>query len=436
MTPIRTGWILLGIVALYLALGAAYAVRTPAWQNPDEPAHYNYIAQVAADGCCPVIEPGDWDQTYLDALRANAFAPALLDRITTVEYEDHQPPLYYLLAALLYRLTPDLIALRLLSVLFGAVAVLAAFAVGRLLAPERPAVALVTAALVAFIPQRLAMMASVNNDGLAEGIVGLALWALLLALRSGSARAHLLLGAIIGVGLLTKVTIYWLAGVVPLALVAGWWLAQPRPSLGVLVRRAALCLLPILLMGGLWWARNLSVYGGTDFLGLGAHDAVVVGQPRSADLIAEIGMTAFLQRGVATTFRSFWGQLGWMALPLPAWAYVLIMAGLALAPVGWLLRPRASGARPAWRAAAWLALWLAVALTLAQMILYNMTFIQFQGRYLYPALIPVALALAFGWEGVARRLAGRWALLALVIPALLLPLNAFVLWRVLPLLES
>ncbi|MDI6834774.1 MAG: MarR family winged helix-turn-helix transcriptional regulator, partial [Rhizobiaceae bacterium] len=32
---------------VYLALASLYAIRTPAWQAPDEPAHYNYIRQIA-----------------------------------------------------------------------------------------------------------------------------------------------------------------------------------------------------------------------------------------------------------------------------------------------------------------------------------------------------------------------------------------------------
>ncbi|MDX2139540.1 MAG: hypothetical protein SF123_15755, partial [Chloroflexota bacterium] len=72
---------LLLLAALYLALATLYAVRTPDWQAPDEPAHYNYIAQVAAFGCCPVIEDGDWDNAYLETLKANQFAPDLLTNL-------------------------------------------------------------------------------------------------------------------------------------------------------------------------------------------------------------------------------------------------------------------------------------------------------------------------------------------------------------------
>ena len=55
-------------VLAYLFIAVLYAVNTPAWQVPDEPAHYNYIRQVAEKGCCPEIRPGDWDNTYLEQL--------------------------------------------------------------------------------------------------------------------------------------------------------------------------------------------------------------------------------------------------------------------------------------------------------------------------------------------------------------------------------
>ena len=60
-------WALI-IVLAYLIVGTLYAVYTPNWQIPDEPAHYNYIAQIADDGALPVLEMGDWQQAYQDAL--------------------------------------------------------------------------------------------------------------------------------------------------------------------------------------------------------------------------------------------------------------------------------------------------------------------------------------------------------------------------------
>ena len=93
------------IVVLYLITAWAYANRTPDWQVPDEPAHYNYSRQIVENGGLPVIEHGDWNQEYLVLLTSSGFAPETLDRIETVQYEDHQPPLYYLLQAGVYSIT-------------------------------------------------------------------------------------------------------------------------------------------------------------------------------------------------------------------------------------------------------------------------------------------------------------------------------------------
>ena len=43
-------------------------------------------------------------------------------------------------------------------------------------------------------------------------------------------------------------------------------------------------------------------------------------------------------------------------------------------------------------------------LTLGGYLYYNLTFVQHQGRYLFPALIPIGLAFAIGWWQVLAKL--------------------------------
>ena len=160
------------VLAAYLLAGVLFAINTPAWQAPDEPAHYNTIRQVAETGCCPRIESGDWDSDYLQLLTSTKFAAEHLDRFDSIQYEDHHPPLYYLAAATVFRFSAgNLIALRLLSVLLGAITVTLSYVIAMRIAPQRPQIALAVMALVAFLPQHLAMMSAVNNDALAELIV-------------------------------------------------------------------------------------------------------------------------------------------------------------------------------------------------------------------------------------------------------------------------
>jgi 4-amino-4-deoxy-L-arabinose transferase-like glycosyltransferase len=408
----------------YLFAGALYAIYTPPWQAPDEPAHYNYIKQAAAHGCCPLIESGDWQSDYLSQLTTAKFAPEHLDRLDTIQYEDHHPPLYYLLASVLYKLNDgDLIALRLLSVVLGAAVVCLSYMISRCISPDQPQISLGTMALVAFTPQHLSMMASVNNDALAEVLVALALLWLIRYLNSEGVPVWQL-GLIVGLALLTKITIYFLALIVPLGIWLNW--RRDGRSTQALLRPIAAFVLIAGLIGGLWWLRNIAVYGFPDFLGLVAHDAVVADQPRSDDYIAQHGMTNYISRMLGTTFKSFWGQFGWMALPLDnvlgGWIYrgfgLFVIAGLS----GLLLacRPRvdvnqelASQRIPRNVLTLLLTATLLVAL---QFVYYNIEFLQWQGRYLFPALIPMAFLLVLGGDHWRTRLLSRWGALRWLTP--------------------
>ncbi len=429
------------ILLSYLVAGALYARFTPPWQAPDEPAHFNYIRQIAQDGCCPRILPGDWQSDYLAQLTTARFAPTLLGRLDSIQYEDHHPPLYYLLASLVYQLSAgDLVALRLLSVALGGALLCLGFGLSRLLLPGQPSVALGAMALVAFLPQHLSMMASVNNDALAEVLVALALlW--LIRYQQSEAAPVWPLGLSVGLALLTKLTIYFLALIVPLGLWLKWRRGRRSPQ--EFARALAVFALVAGLMGGLWWLRNIAVYGFPDFLGLGAHDAVVVGQARSAEFIAQHGFATYIGQMSSTTFKSFWGQFGWMALPLDSvfggWVYrgfaLLLIAGLA----GALLASRAKAKAeqppaplPIARDSA-IVLLATLLLVFLQYLYYNIEFQQWQGRYLFPALLPIAIILVYGLDYFPARLPARLRWLRWLTPLLLTSLAAldlYLLFRV------
>lgn len=424
------------ILLVYAVLAALYALLTPAWQVPDEPAHYNYIRQVAAEGCCPALTADDWDADYLATLTGSGFAPQHLEKLASVQYEDHQPPLYYLLAAPVYRLTGgSLAALRLFSALIGAGVVLCVYGVARATGAEPP-VRLGAMAFAAFLPQHVAILAGVNNDGLAGLIVGAGtLLAVLQASgRLPGRRGVLLLGGMVGLGFLTKASTLLLGPLAALAIYLRWRRGADRRLVGLLAAWAWF-LLPALLLGALWWGRNVALYGWPDVMGLGRHDAVVVGQPRTADWIAARGPWGWLAEGVRVTFQSFWGQFGWMGVPMPGWVYAVLLAFTVLSAAGLIplaIQARRGALTPAARDALVLLAAL-LALGIAQFIYYNLTFVQFQGRYLYPALSALALAFAGGWAGWTSLLPDRWAGRLRWLPAAMMwglaGLAALALWR-------
>ena len=206
------------IIVIYLVVGTLYALFTPPWQIPDEPAHYNYVRFVAENLRYPVLQMGDYPHEYLEEIKAKGFPPEM--SIDPIRYEFHQPPLYYSLAVPFYWLTwfwppaQQVIALRFLSLLMGGGVVYLAYLVAREVFPTNEVLALGTAAFVAGVPMHLAMLAAVNNDGLAELMLAGILWMLIRYIKEGDKgkaeekvlRRLVGLGVLVGLGMLTKTT--------------------------------------------------------------------------------------------------------------------------------------------------------------------------------------------------------------------------------------
>lgn len=430
------------ILVLYFALAYGYATRTPDWQIPDEPAHYNYVRQIVETGELPVIEKGDWDSAYLDELKGTGFDPAVTAEIGRVQYEDHQPPLYYLLQSIVYRISDgDLETMRLFSAVIGAGVIICAWAVARQLFPNQAWLGISAAALIAFIPQRLAIMAGVSNDSLSELMSGLVLLGVTFYLtqKPPHLKIAFLIGLLVGLTFLTKATVYFVAGIAGLAILLRWW--QEKWSLKRALTQLFAFAVPALLFGAIWWVHGIQTYGGTDILGLQRHDEVVVGQLRTEDYIEKEldgSQRAYWENLTETTFHSFWGQLGWMALPMPARIYQIILLMLVMVVVGIGLQ--------GWQSWGWknqrgifVLFGIGTVLVFAQFLIYNRTFVQFQGRYLYPALIPLALATALGlngWAMLGARLTKiQWLTwLSVAIPLSLSVVAWYALDKIIPLL--
>jgi 4-amino-4-deoxy-L-arabinose transferase-like glycosyltransferase len=390
------------ILAVYVAIGIQYAALTPAWQVPDEPAHYNYVRHVATTGSFPVLQAGDYDQAYLSELTSEGFPP---DKpVDSLRYESHQPPLYYLLAAPVYLATGGaLLPLRLFSLALGAgVIVMTYLTVRELFGGAESGLALTAAGFVAFIPQHMAMLAGVNNDSLAELFIGAALLACV-ALQGnegnrgnkGKGSGYALrithyaspitsyqLPLLVGLCFLTKGTAYIVAPVAALAI----WLKGRREGrrLSQHLRALAIAFVPALAIGALWWGRNLAVYGWPDWMGLAQHDGVVLGQPRTAEWLAQYGAAEFTRRFIVTTFQSFWGQFGWMGVVMDWRVYAALLAFSLFLLIGlatWMIQWRRGAFDLTPRQRDGLALLAtSLALTVAIYLYYNCSLVQHQGR--------------------------------------------------------
>jgi 4-amino-4-deoxy-L-arabinose transferase-like glycosyltransferase len=415
------------LLLAFLIVGSLYASLTPDWQAPDEPAHYNYVRQLAS-GKLPVLEEGDYDQEYQSLVISSQFDDQY--SVESFEYQDYQPPLYYLIQTPVFRLFDEaLLPLRLASVILGLGIIALTYFIVLTLFPDRQWLALMAAAFVAFLPQHTAMLAAVNNDALAELLIAGILFTLLSLLVIGrevsweKQRARLLiLGILLGLGFLTKVSVYIMAPLVGIFLIWLFW-----GSWRDLWRGLLLVFGPAMVLGFLWWGRNAIVYGDWDFLGTAAHNRIVVGQPRTSEWIADIGLVDTLRAFVQTTFQSFWGQFGWMGVVMPSWVYqgLLLFTLATIAGLLWAAFRYWSGKDkdsesaveddPSWKAPAMLLLGTFL-LSLLVYLTYNLGFVQHQGRYLFSALIPISIGFALGWAAIAQPFIGRWPSLVIYLP--------------------
>lgn len=432
----------------YVMAATLYAVITPDWQNPDEPAHYNNIVYIATGQGLPVLRAGDYDQDYLSALVSGGFPPHL--PIDVLRYEAYQPPLYYIAATPVFWLgNGGLLFVRLFNVLLGAVSLLLLYTCMETVFPTKPLLTVGATAFAAFLPMHVAMSAAVNNDGLAELLILATMLTLLRWMKrrfyrpivtSGShtdsfePRTLLLLGVLLGLSMATKIYGYAAAPLVAGVVLLTVWLA-PVAQLDQRLARptqrnwwhalgAALWVMtPALLLVLPLWLRNLRLYGAWDMLGLQMHDRLVAGQPTTAAWIAREGFVNYLERAMDFTFRSFWGVFGWLGVFMEPRIYTLLLAftGLLLLGLLWALvrficgRPEADMDRYQF----WvLGLFgVMVLVVFASFVWYNLKFVQHQGRYLFWGLLPISAFMALAWRELMQPLQGKLTGLMAVVLA-------------------
>ncbi len=435
-------WPLAIILATYLVIGGLFSARVPAWQNPDEPAHWNYTRQFVQTGRLPVIEPADWDVKLVPLGPDQRDVP--VERLT---YEDHQPPLFYLVTSPAYAFTGgNLVAMRLASLLIGALTIILVYLTVAIIFPARLYLAAFAAAFAGLLPQHLFIMSGYNNDSLSEALLALVVYLSVRAIRDEqdlSRGAVIALGVAVGVCFWTKAQAYL---ALPVAAFALWRTCWDAPDARRKAVRRLVTLLGVSLLIGLpWWVHNVQMYGGTDFLGLQHHNEVVVGQPTTAEWILQYGFGGVIARLLQTTFQSFWGQFGWMTIPLQTPFYLLLLAFTLVSAglfVTWWLNVRSAKRShdanihssnivlSETQSRRLVLLAVLMGLTVLAFIWYNLQFVQHQGRYLYPALIPVSTAFALGWAFPfsRRENIARWLWLVMLIG--LSAFNGYLLLRV------
>ncbi len=398
------------LLAAFVALALAYSMVIPLGEAPDEVSHWAYVQYLIAHHRLPKPEGA-------------------------VLGESHQPPLYYALNALATfwipqsdfqpianpdfsfdnPATPNLLLhpqrenfpyradalawhlARLLSVAMGAITVWATWHIASVLLPNEAWLALGAAAFVAFLPEFTFISAVVNNDNGVIALTSLSVLQILrVAQRPWRARDAAILGALLGLAALTKLSglVVWLF-VALVFLFLAWRRGEWKRTL----IHATLCFGVAGVIVAPWLMYNWANYG--DPLGWSLVLAVT---PLRRTPLTLNDLVYVIASGLYT---SFWGRFGGaLHLRMSDAIYIALGAWSLVALGGWVrwARERRHDLDARAPLAAFVVFWLLMLAAFARWTLAELG--TDQARQLFPGLPLLALVLMIGlasWSAARQK---------------------------------
>jgi small subunit ribosomal protein S36 len=414
------------LVVLHLLLVAAWTTLQPAYRGLDEPAHVGMVVAPAS----PLDWPGPGEKLVEDSVISTwpeagyeelpfARLPAdeALPRADRPSFEEadpsgkgpatnqmvQHPPLYYLYVDKALRLWPgseqwsfdlQIAAMRGLSLLLVAPLPLLCWLASRRIGLSRAA-GVAAAAFPLAVPGLTRVSASVSNDTLLTLTVAVAS-VLTLAVAGGDVRRRtaVALGLTAAVGMYAK----GLGLVLPVLVGAAYAAAALRGErLRALLPPAALSLGIAVLLGAPWYVRNALVFGAVQPNG---YPGGGLPYPRAQGG----GLGEWAPEYVTNMAFRFWSALGNPEPPELPFLLCVVLSGLVVL-LSVLALAVARGRRLLVVVALLPLLGLLMLVAYGSYSNYQIydRFIAVQGRYLYPAVVGLAVVLALALD----RLAGR-----------------------------
>ena len=429
VSPVRSYGLGL-LLALTLIRGVLYAVVIPPWQAPDETGHFEYAWLIAhlgrlphADDVSPAFEQELVGSLYewrygefigrplpegmparLSDLPGKIFASRSRVVLTQRFSLSYLWQALFLLPLRAHDLITQLYAARFSSILLNVAIVWLAYKTFAKLVPASPYLAWAMTAIVVLWPQHTFINSMVGDGTLAElmACVVLYCWA---RLFHHGVEIWTVVGIVLGTlaGLWSKTTAAFLLPL-DIGLALAWsarrlrwpWRWQHLAYLGV-------CIAWLLAAVGAWLQSP-------------SGSAVLVGLEERLfplDLVWTDARGMTLGEALLLSHDSFWAFFGWMAVPASKRWYGALLLLTGLAALGWLLGRSESRDVPAGSARLMgtsfvvaFAIFVWIALLSTQSGYY-----QFQGRYLFPVIVPVVFLLAAGWTRLVPS-QSQWLLLA------------------------
>ncbi|MBI5715308.1 MAG: DUF2142 domain-containing protein, partial [Chloroflexi bacterium] len=336
------------LLIVYLTVAAAYAVATPPFEASDEVFHYPFVRNIALGRGLPVQRldvKQPWEQVAFHPPAYYYIAAALTFWIDTSDFDSLRAPNPFarigipgtpqnvnytkagtLFTVELFRLRGSTLAiwlLRFMSIAMSLGTITFTYLMARLLFSSK-VLALLAASLLAFNPEFVFISASANNDNLTWLMC---VFALFIALHQVLGKSQFMdreigsrgwdapmLGLLLGVAALTKVSALVLLPVVGAAMFVQAWRTRQWKKFFV---DGTIIVVIAAAISAWWYVRNIVLYN--DLLALDLHAKT------TATRTEPFTLAVFLEEFPSFWF-SFWGLFGSFNILMPQWVYTFFTA--------------------------------------------------------------------------------------------------------------
>ena len=392
----------LGVLAFFVSV--LFAAMVPFGNNPDEAAHWDNIRLISTTKRLPVFVPppgrSPLPKTVLSSIQRETGMTELPEGALSRD-EAHQPPMFYLLAAILKLLGGDFLVIRLLSaVLAGLTVAYCCKWVGTNVGDDyvRP-----LGALLGVLPVQAQLGGAVSNDALTHLLCAVIIGETISIFRSPnvSVRSLVLLLVTIAAGLYTKLTVLQL---LPwLVIVALVWKQRDGGLSIKFLSQLGLVLVGVGILTAPMWLRNLSLYADplarTIYVATGPNFS-----PADIEKVAGWSHADYIRQVAVRSLASFWYFVHpntplsrFAGEPLPFVGIMLVITPALVGITRAFRDPQNRVNVP-----------LMSALLLVPIVImpFYYAFIsqvfQAQGRYFLPALLPISVLTIVGWRHLSK----------------------------------
>jgi len=429
------------LLVIFIAKELLWTYVTPPWEAPDETGHYGYVESMFYEKKFPVL-----GETLFSS-RVMAVGPEESQKQTdkyiggsSLNWIAQHPPLYYLLLEPFYAILPhdnvlpSIFFLRFFSVFLGCVTLYFGWKTVRILVPDQEWLQVAVIVGMAFLPMFSSISASVNNDNLVFALSAYLLYRSLKFFEKEDTANNIILGIILGLLALTKVTALPLfGGILVIETIKHVRLRKKnRNKCGSFWGHLGTVFGIAFIIAGWWYIRNYVLY--QSFLPdlvtvVNRHPEILVKFPKLATFFPEVvsqsakagtGLYDFFitKNFLLEYFKNIWGAFGRFFFQLADWQYAIIYLITALSVAGYI-RVLYLAAREknwptlkqffGWKGGViWYPfLFVSVAVTWKLYIIFQERgFLgALQGRYLFSALLPFIYILV---RGIDHLLPEKW----------------------------